>query len=289
MNVCSPGTVKDLCTRYGFSFQKSLGQNFLINPDIPARIAQGSGADAQTAVVEIGPGFGALTDALAAVAGAVTAVELDEKLLPVLAETLADRPNATVVRGDVRKVDFEALCARMPFEKRIAVANLPYYITTESVLRLLNCGQFQSVTVMIQREAANKLLCAPGSPDWCLFSLLANHMARIKKLFPVGKSNFMPAPSVESTVVRMDLIPPRTPEREAAFTAVAKALFASRRKTACNMLSPLFPDGRTGVQEVLIRVGLPLDVRGENLPPETVEHLADLWLAQTGGQGVETR
>ncbi len=269
MDYCSPAQVKSLCAEFGFQFTKSLGQNFLISPEIVERIADSAGLDAETAVLEIGPGFGALTNALSARAKQVVALELDQSLFPVLAKTLADRANVRLVQGDALQADYRALLADCGCSRLAAAANLPYYITTKSILRLLRARLFDRVTVMIQREAAGKLVCSPGSENWCLFSLLARHYADIRLLFTVPRSCFYPQPKVESAVLTFE---PRLPLSEAAetkFSAIAEAVFAMRRKTLGNCLKSM-PE----VLAKLTACGIDAARRGESLTVSEAESLA---------------
>ena len=199
MEYCGSAQVKALCAEFGFRFTKSLGQNFLVSPETALRIAEASGADRETAVLEIGPGFGALTGALAKRAGKVVAVELDETLFPVLGKTLAGAENVVLVHGDALSVDLAALFDGDPHPRRVAAANLPYCITTKAVLRLL----------------ASRLL------------------------FTVPRSCFYPQPTVESAVLQMTLRPPLPHEEERLFLQLADAAFATRRKALANCLKPL--------------------------------------------------
>ena len=240
MEYCSHDQVKALCEEFGFHFTKSLGQNFLVNPDVVTRIAEASGADRDTAVLEVGPGFGALTAALAERAGQVYALELDKSLFPVLDKTLAGYSNVTVTQGDVLKADLAALFGGDTHTKRIVAANLPYYITTKTILRLLNARMFDRLTVMIQKEAADKLLCQPGTENWCLFSLLAHHYADVELCFPVPRSAFRPQPTVDSSVIRMTPRKPLEGETESVFLRLADGVFATRRKNIANCLRPIF-------------------------------------------------
>lgn len=272
MEYCSPAQVKALCAEFGFRFTKSLGQNFLISPETVARIADAAGVDRETSVLEIGPGFGVLTGALAARAGRVVALELDGALFPVLEKTLGGADNVALVRGDALKADFAALFEGDPHPKRAAAANLPYYITTKTILRLLKPRLFARVTVMIQREAADKLICEPGSPSWCLFSLLTRHYAGARRLFTVPRSCFYPQPGVESAVVQLMPRPPLPPEEERVFLRLAEAAFATRRKTLANCFKPLL--GAEQAAGVLAACKIDPARRGESLSVREAETLA---------------
>lgn len=282
MEYCSPAQVKALCAEFGFRFTKSLGQNFLVSPATVERIAAASGADRETVVLEIGPGFGALTGALAARADKVVALELDAALFPVLDKTLAGANNVALVRGDALKADLAALFEGDTHPKRVAAANLPYYITTKVMLRLLESRLFSRLTVMIQREAADKLTCAPGSPSWCLFSLLARYYADARQLFSVPRSCFYPQPSVESAVLQLTPRPPLPPAEERLFLRLAAASFSTRRKTLANCLKPLL--GAENAAAALAVCGIEPVRRGESLSVSEVAALASaVWqITQSG-------
>lgn len=269
MHPCTVEQVQSLCAEFGFQFSKSLGQNFLVAPDLIEKIAGQAGLDSDTAALEIGPGFGALTAALAARAGQVVALELDDALFPVLHKTLADIGNVRLVHGDALQADFASLLAEFPQTRRVAAANLPYYITTKAILRLLQPRLFERITVMIQREAAAKLLCAPGSPNWCLFSLLVHHYAEVTSLCSVPRSCFYPQPKVDSTVLQFVPREPLFDAAEARFPAIATAIFAMRRKTLANCLKSM-PD----VCDALFHCGIEPSRRGESLTLAEAEALA---------------
>ena len=272
MEYCSVQGVKALCEEFGFHFTKSLGQNFLVSPQTVARIADAGEADRETTVLEIGPGFGAMTAALSERAGRVIALELDRSLFPVLAKTLADCGNVTVVEGDVLKTDLAALFAEDPCPRRRVIANLPYYITTKTILRLLGSHLFECVTVMIQKEAADKVVAAPGSENWCLFSLLANYYAETKLLFTVPKSSFSPQPGVESAVVRLTPVKRLDEADEAWFLKIAEAMFAMRRKTLANCLKALL--GADTLEKSAAKADIDTSRRGESLSVAEVMALA---------------
>lgn len=269
MELCDLQTVQRLLNRHGFHFSKSMGQNFLIAPWVPREIAAASGADAHSAVLEIGPGVGPLTVQLAARAGRVAAVELDRALLPVLAETLSGFENVEIIPGDIMKLDLEALAAdKFSGFTPIVCANLPYNITTPVLTKLLESKQFASVTVMIQREVARRICGEPGTPDYGAFSLYCQYHARCEYRFEVGPECFYPAPKVTSAVVTLTPGPkPDCVEDEDAFFQVVRAGFALRRKTLLNCLCAAY-GARFSKEELRARIlacGLPEDVRGERL------------------------
>ena len=269
MNLCSQDDIRALLGRHGFHFSKSMGQNFLIDPAIPAAIAEASQAGAETGVLEIGPGAGALTAELARRAGRVVSVEIDNSLLPVLAETMAPYPNAEIVHGDVLKLDLAALAAeKLPGLTPIVCANLPYNITTPVLTKLVETPVFQTVTVLLQKEVAQRLAAPQGSPDGGAFSLYLQYHMEAALLFPVPREKFFPAPKVDSAVlrcVRRERPAVETGD-EAFFFRVLRGAFLLRRKTLANSLASALPELEKGrIQEAIAACGLPEGVRGERL------------------------
>ncbi|MDE6280455.1 MAG: 16S rRNA (adenine(1518)-N(6)/adenine(1519)-N(6))-dimethyltransferase RsmA [Oscillospiraceae bacterium] len=269
MNLTDIREVKVLLARHGFHFSKSMGQNFLIADWVPQNIAAAAGLDETCAVLEIGPGIGSLTQHLARQAGKVAAVELDTSLLPILDETLADCSNVEIIPGDVLKLDFNALIDDKFFNfTPKACANLPYNITTPVLTRLLECGRFRSITVMIQREVARRICAAPGDSDCGAFSLFCQYYAHCELLFEVPPDCFLPVPKVTSAVVQ--LIPHPTPpiegDRDAIFSVI-NAAFAQRRKTLLNALSSAYGRrlSKDELRQILLDCGLSETVRGERL------------------------
>ena len=278
MNLCDYNTIRDLLARHGFHFSKSMGQNFLIDPEVPRRIAEASGADAGCGVLEIGPGIGPLTAELAQRAGTVVAVELDRALLPVLAETMAPYPNVEIVPGDVLKLDLKALTAeKFPGLTPMVCANLPYNVTSPILEKLVEASCFPSFTVMIQREVARRICAAPGTPDYGAFSVYCQVHAGTELLFDVPPDCFLPAPKVTSSVircVRRDR-PAVEVEDEAFFFKVVRGGFLLRRKTLANSLAAALPGvSKEAVQQAIAGVGLPAAVRGEQLTLEDFAALA---------------
>lgn len=269
MNLCDYNTIRALLERHGFHFSKSMGQNFLIDPEIPYNIAAASQADASCGVLEIGPGIGPLTAELAQRAGKVVSIELDKTLLPVLAETMAPYPNVEIVPGDAMKLDLQALVEeKFQGLTPIVCANLPYNITTPVITRLLECRRFASVTVMIQKEVAKRICAQPGTSDYGAFSVLCQYYTNTEYLFDVPANCFLPAPKVTSAVVRMTAQqPPAEVEDEAMFFKVVRGAFAQRRKTLLNSLSSSFSATHTKEQltAAILSCGLSADVRGERL------------------------
>ena len=269
MDLCDLNQIKGLLARHGFRFSKSMGQNFLIQSWVPRDIAAASGAGPGTGVLEVGPGIGPLTRELSARADRVVAVELDRALLPILAETLADCPNARVIPGDILKVDLPALAAEeFAGLTPLACANLPYNITTPAITALIEAGCFASITVMIQREVARRICAAPGTPDYGAFSVFCQYHTRPELLFDVPPDCFLPAPKVTSSVVRMvPCPPPPEVDDERHFFRVVRAAFALRRKTLVNSLSSALGSSldRAALARAVADCGLPENVRGERL------------------------
>ena len=262
------GVIKNLLARHGFTFSKSLGQNFLVNPSVCPRMAELSGAKQGVGVLEIGPGIGVLTTELAARASRVAAIELDRRLLPVLDETLGEFDNVTVIPGDVMKLDLNALLEEQFGSMPVVVcANLPYYITSPVIMRLLE-GRLpvQSITVMVQKEAADRL-CAPlGTREAGAVTAAVSYFAQAQKLFQVSRGSFLPAPKVDSTVIRLDIreTPPvNAPERE--LFRVVHAGFGMRRKTLLNALSSGLGLSKDTVAQAISSAGLAPTVRAEEL------------------------
>lgn len=279
MDLCNERQIKSLLARHGFRFSKSMGQNFLIVPEIPRRIAEASQAEADCGVLEIGPGIGPLTVELARRAGRVVSVELDRSLGPILKETLAPFPNAHVVWGDVMKLDLEALVRdELTGLRPMVCANLPYNITTPVLTKLLTCGLFTSVTVLIQREVAQRICAGPGAGDYGAFSLLCQYYARCSYLFTVERECFLPAPKVTSAVVRLELReqPAVTVSDPDLLFRVIQASFAQRRKKLLNGLSNAFSAqvDKAALAAALTRCGLEDNVRGEQLRLEDFARLS---------------
>lgn len=236
------GTIKDIMQRHGFSFSKGLGQNFLVNPSVCPRMAEMGGANERSGVLEIGPGIGVLTAELARRAKRVVAVELDDRLIPVLDETLAEFDNINVIHGDALKLDLAAII-REEFadcESVAVCANLPYYITSPIIMALLESRlPITSVTVMVQKEAADRI-CAPvGSRDSGALTVAINYYSEPHMLFRVSPGSFMPPPKVTSAVIRMDILPQPKYDvgNEKVFFDMVKAGFSQRRKTLANSLT----------------------------------------------------
>lgn len=270
--------VKSLLSRHGFSFSKALGQNFLINPSVSPRMAKACGAGKNTGVLEIGPGIGVLTRELAALAYRVAAVEIDSRLLPVLNETLADFPNAKVIHGDVMKLDLQNIIAReFGGLKTVICANLPYYITSPVLMKLLESRlPAESITVMVQKEAADRICALPGTRECGAVTLAVWYYSIPKKLFSVSRGSFMPAPKVDSAVIKLDIrkSPPVEVRDEKAMFRLIRAAFAQRRKTLANSLTAASLT-REQTISLLDKAGIPRQSRAEQLTLEQFAILAN--------------
>ena len=277
-SLTNPRDVGELLTRHGFRFSKALGQNFLINPSVCPKMAALCGADRHTGVLEIGPGVGVLTEQLSAVAAKVVAVELDARLIPVLQETLAACPNVEVVPGDILKLDVARLIEekftvtdpsgatrRLPV---VVCANLPYYITSPILMALLEQDlPIDAITVLVQKEAARRICAAPGTRACGAITLAVHYYAEPEILFEVSRGSFMPAPQVDSAVIRLTL---RRGERrlprdaEQRLFRTVRAAFGQRRKTLANALCT-GGFAKPAVQAALAATGLPAAARAEQL------------------------
>lgn len=276
-NLSDISVVKDLLNRHGFKFSKALGQNFLINPTVCPRMADACGADENTGVIEVGPGFGVLTAELAKKAKKVVSIELDERLLPVLDETLAEFNNVEVINSDVLKVDLHKLIEEKFSGMKVAVcANLPYYITSPVIMHLLESKlPVENITVMVQKEAAQRL-CAPvGSRDAGAVTVAVDYYADAEKIFDVSAGSFMPAPKVDSSVIRLNVRkqPPIELNDEKLFFRMVKAVFAQRRKTAANSISSGMSLPKETVYKSIEAAGYGENVRAESF---TLDELAAL-------------
>ena len=269
MQLTNPTEIKALLNRHGFRFSKAMGQNFLIAAWVPERIAQEAAPDAAAGVLEVGPGIGCLTAELSRRAGKVVAVELDERLRPILAETLSGCANVELVFGDVLKLDLPALVReRFAGLRPVVCANLPYNVTSPLLAAFLEAGCFEEITVMIQREVARRLCARAGTADYGAFTVFTQWYAEPEILFDVPPGCFLPAPKVTSSVVRLRVrkTPPAAVTDEKLFFAVVRAAFNQRRKTLVNALS----SGLSGCDKdtaaaAVARCGFDARIRGEAL------------------------
>ena len=265
MKLTDISEIKRLLAAHGAAFKKRYGQNFLTSESALRRIAD----NADEGVVEIGPGIGTLTGFLAERAKKVVAWEIDDALIPIRAETVGGLPNVTVLHADAMKVDFADLVAREFAGMRVSVcANLPYYITTPILTRLLGSGAgFTNVTVMVQKEVAARLCAAPGTAEYGAISVFVAYYGSPARLLKVPAGCFVPAPKVDSAVVRIDLhdAPPVEGDSDAIFRCV-RAAFGQRRKTLVNALAAGYPElGRNALARAVGSCGIDPAARGETL------------------------
>ena len=269
IDVCNIDIMKPLLAQHGFHFSKAKGQNFLIARWVPEEIAERSGVDSSVGVLEIGPGIGPLTQQLALRAGKVCAVELDTRLAPILQQTVGEFDNLNILWGDVLKQDIPALVKEQFGDLRpMACANLPYYITSPILSALLEAECFDAVTVMVQKEVAQRIAAKPGTADYSAFTVFCQFYAEPELLFDVPAHSFMPQPKVTSAVITLQVRKtlPWDVADKAMFFRLVKASFAMRRKTLHNGIAAGFPElGKMGAKEVIAACGLPENVRGETL------------------------
>lgn len=269
MQLTNPTEIKLLLNRHGFRFSKAMGQNFLTAAWVPERIAAEAAPDGRTGVLEVGPGIGCLTAELSRTAQKVVAVELDERLRPILAETLSDYANVELIFGDVLKLDLPALVReRFAGLRPVVCANLPYNVTSPLLAAFLEAGCFEEITVMIQREVAHRLCARAGTADYGAFTVFTQWYAEPEILFDVPPGCFLPAPKVTSSVVRLRVreTPPAAATDEKLFFAVVRAAFNQRRKTLVNALgSGLAGFDKETVAAAVTRCGFDSRIRGEAL------------------------
>lgn len=278
-NLSDISVIKSVLSRHGFTFSKALGQNFIINPGVCPRIAEEGGAGEGVGVLEVGAGIGVLTAELAKRASKVVCVELDTRLLPVLDETLGEFDNVKIINGDILKVDLHRILedefGNMPV---VVCANLPYYITSPVIMRLLESRlKIDSVTVMVQKEAAVRLCADVGSRDSGAVTVAVNYYAEAQNLFDVSRGSFMPSPNVDSAVIRLDILknPPIEVSDEKFFFSMVKAAFSQRRKTASNGISAGMGISKPTVIEAIEAADLSPIVRAEALTMEQLGRLCE--------------
>lgn len=278
-NLSNISVIRDVLSRHGFSFSKGLGQNFLINPTVCPRMAEMGNAQPGWGMIEIGAGVGVLTAELAQRADKVVCIEIDSRLLPILDETLAEYDNIKIVNQDVLKVDLHKLIAEEFPNMPVAVcANLPYYITSPIIMNLLESRlPISSLTVMVQKEAAQRICAMPGSREVGAVSIAVRYYCEPKVLFQVSRGSFMPAPDVDSTVIRLDIRKQPTVDvkREEDFFRVVKAAFSQRRKTLSNTLSSGLSMNKTQIAELLERAGVASNLRAEQLSMQQFVDIAN--------------
>lgn len=283
MKLTDLSTVREIMNRHGINFQKKYGQNFLINPAVPEKIADAATErpdDRPLGILEIGPGIGTLTRELASRADKVVALEIDSGLIPVLDETLADLDNVKVINADVMKTDLKSLAEEEFDGYALSVAaNLPYYITTPILMKLVESKlPLEFITVMIQKEVAARLCAPAGDPEYGSITVSLAYYGEIRKLFGVPAGCFVPAPKVDSAVVRMKLFkepPIRVKNEEMLFRAI-KGGFAQRRKTLSNSLASEFTHlGKEKINEIICSADIDPAVRGERLSLADFARLSD--------------
>ena len=281
----------EIIEKYHFSFQKKFGQNFLVDSSILDRIIESAQITKEDCVLEIGPGIGTMTQRLAEEARAVVAVEIDRNLLPVLADTLSAYENVTVINADILKLDLNRIVEEYNGGRPIkVVANLPYYITTPIIMALFEKKvPLHSVTIMVQKEVADRMRVGPGTKDYGALSLAVQYYAKPEIVTKVPAGCFMPKPNVDSAVIRLTRYekPPVEVEDEAWLFAVIRASFNQRRKTLANGLANAgYPGiGRRQVEEALSAMGLAAAVRGETLTLEQFAELSDRLAKRSGQSG----
>ena len=280
MDLCNLSVIRELMGDAGISFRKEFGQNFLINRMIPEDIADNCADTSETMVLEIGPGIGCLTQELALRYKRVVAVEIDNGLIPILAKTMAEYDNVTVINDDIMKVDLAELIEEYSGGLPVAVcANLPYYITTPILMRLLESGvKLTSITIMIQNEVAARLVAKPGRSDYGAITAVLGYYGEARRLFKVSAGSFTPRPKVDSAVVRIDLYKEAkyTPKNERLVRDLIRAAFEMRRKTLLNAVSAkLGGYTKDDILAGIRAIGKPDDVRGERLSTAEFVALAD--------------
>lgn len=280
-NLASPRVIKEILSEYEFRFSKSLGQNFLIDEGALAGILSGADISKDDCVLEIGPGFGTLTQRLCGAAKKVVCVEIDKTVIPILEENLKDFDNFEIINDDIMKIDIKSLVEEKFGTENVKVAaNLPYYITTPIIMMLLESKvKFKSITVMVQKEVAKRLCASEGTKDFGAISLAVQYFCSANYLFDVPNTSFMPPPKVTSTVVRLDLLdkPRVSVKKEEMFFKTVKASFAQRRKTLLNALSNAGFSGfsKAEISEILKNIGIDEKRRGETLSIDEFARLAD--------------
>lgn len=288
IDVCDIQVMKPLLQEHGFHFSKAKGQNFLVADWVPRAIAKEAGVDETAGVLEIGPGIGPLTQQLCLRAKKVCAVELDERLEPILQATVGEFENLEIIWNDVMKLDIPALVAgEFGGLRPMACANLPYYITSPILTALLEADCFESVTVMVQKEVAQRIAAEPGSSEYGAFSVFCQYYAEPKLLFDVPAGCFLPQPKVTSAVIQLKVRKARNwgIQEEETFFRTVKASFAMRRKKLSNGLAAGFPElGKAGAADVIEQAGLESNVRGETLGISEFVKLANAISAWRAGR-----
>ena len=287
MDLCDRREIQTLLERHGFHFSKAMGQNFLIESWVPRDIADSCGADKSTGVLEIGPGIGPLTQQLARRAGKVVSVELDARLYPVLRETMRGADNFTLIEGDAMRLDFtQVVQEHFAGLRPILCANLPYNITTPVLTKCVESRCFDSLTVLIQKEVAQRICAEAGTAEYGAFTVLMQYYTAPQMLFTVPASCFLPAPKVTSAVIHCSVrkTPPVEVVSESALWRTVKAGFALRRKTLVNSLQTGYQLPKERLTEIVTACGLSPTVRGERLTLEDFARLSNALYAAEQAQ-----
>ncbi len=279
MDLTNLNDIKHLLAHYNFHFSKKMGQNFIIDNHVLELIVSMSGLNRSCGVLEIGPGIGSLTCHLAKVSDKVVSIELDRSLIPILFETLSTFNNVEIIHGDIMKLDLMSIVKERFQEEEVMVcANLPYNITTPVITKLLTCGLFSSITVMVQREVAKRICADSGNSDYGFFSVFCQYYAKCSSLFDVTPDCFFPSPKVTSSVIQIvprSAPPVNTPPED--LFKVVKASFTQRRKTLVNSLGTVYGNNysKDELKNIISQCGLPKDIRGECLSLNDFSRLAD--------------
>ncbi|MGG4167485.1 16S rRNA (adenine(1518)-N(6)/adenine(1519)-N(6))-dimethyltransferase RsmA [Rossellomorea vietnamensis] len=282
-DIATPIRTKEILTKYGFSFKKSLGQNFLIDPNILRNITEYAGLSEKTAAIEIGPGIGALTEHLARTSGKVVAFEIDQRLVPILGDTLSPYDNVKIINEDILEADVEAIINEEfeGFDDIMVVANLPYYVTTPIILKLLmERLPIRGICVMLQKEVGDRISAQPGTKAYGSLSIAIQYYTEAEMVMTVPKTVFMPQPNVDSAVIRLTKRekPPVDVISEAFFFTVTRSSFAQRRKTILNNLTSQLPQGKEKkelILDALSAAGIEPARRGETLTIQEFGRLSD--------------
>lgn len=275
-NLTDISVIKKICAKYGFKFKKGFGQNFLCDEEIVNNIILNSGINKDTSVIEIGPGFGSLTQSLLKYAKKVTSIEIDSSLIPVLEDLFSSYDNFNLINCDVLKFDLNSIID----DNTVLVANLPYYITTPILTYLLE-GRYnlKSITVMVQKEVAKRLVALPGTKDYGAITCLVNYYSNAKIVVDVPKDSFIPAPNVDSAVVKLDILkePRVNPKSEKNMFKLIKASFNQRRKTFLNGIanSKITSLSKNELENVILSLGYDINLRGETLSVEDFAKISD--------------
>ncbi|MBM7588178.1 16S rRNA (adenine1518-N6/adenine1519-N6)-dimethyltransferase [Bacillus pakistanensis] len=285
-DIATPIRTKEILKKYGFSFKKSLGQNFLIDPNILKRITEYAGLSKENAVIEVGPGIGALTEHLARTSGKVLAFEIDQRLLPILKDTLSPYDNVKVVHQDILKADVRELIKQelSDYKDIMVVANLPYYVTTPIILKLLGDQlPINGICVMLQKEVGDRIAASPGTKEYGSLSIAIQYFTEAETVMTVPKTVFMPQPNVDSSVIKLTKReePLVKVKDEEFFFTVTRSSFAQRRKTLLNNLTSQLPDGKKkkdSIIQALESVDIDPTRRGETLSVKEFGKLSDVLL-----------